>query len=317
MTKLEIEYEQAPSGYVTFYNYKEPLMRFEKGYGFVGALVFDGETDKLQCHLCGEWHAYLPNHLLREHNVRADAYKEMVGLNKTTALISEKQRAALIANGLGKRMKNLKVHKRHTEESKEKIRQTLKENRAEQQNLRNTCPEQLLDRLKKLHQKLGRTPTDDEIPFHATLDRVYGNITNACRLAGIPPRKPGQTITKRLSKHRISEAVDWIREFISLHKKKPRARDWIANGRKGMYQHFKKKDLIPTLIKEATLQTYVRLPGVRYSDEELIAVLQLFEKTNGRKPSYSDARRGLIPHLSRYSSHFGSWKNALKLAFPQ
>lgn len=106
--KKEIEYEEAPSGNVTFYNYKEPLMKFEQGHGFIGALVFDTESDKIQCHLCGEWFGHLPSHLAKEHNMRSAAYKDLVGLNQTTALINESMRAKMIASGLKKRMKNLR-----------------------------------------------------------------------------------------------------------------------------------------------------------------------------------------------------------------
>lgn len=52
----ELEYEEAPSGFVTLYNYKEPFMKFKEGYGFQGVLLFDGTSDKIQCHFCGNWY---------------------------------------------------------------------------------------------------------------------------------------------------------------------------------------------------------------------------------------------------------------------
>jgi hypothetical protein len=76
MTRNSLEYEEAPSGSVYFYNYKEPLMKFEEGFGFIGALVFDDTTDKIQCHFCGEWFEALGNHINREHNMRAAEYKK-------------------------------------------------------------------------------------------------------------------------------------------------------------------------------------------------------------------------------------------------
>ena len=42
-----MEYEEAPSGYVTLYNYKEPFMPYREGYGYLGVVLFDGETDKV------------------------------------------------------------------------------------------------------------------------------------------------------------------------------------------------------------------------------------------------------------------------------
>lgn len=63
----ELEYPEAPSGFVTLYNYKEPFMPFtdpdtREGFGYGGVLVFDGVSDKVQCHLCGEWYHALGNH---------------------------------------------------------------------------------------------------------------------------------------------------------------------------------------------------------------------------------------------------------------
>lgn len=313
--KKTVEYEGAPSGAVYFYNYKEPLMRFEDvygepGYGFQGALIFDCEEDKIQCHFCGEWFDTLQHHIRREHNMDAAAYKKAVGLNKTTALISEGHRAKLIAANHGKRLKNLRNHKgsKRSMATREKIRQTLKENRAEQQNLRNTCPEQLIDRLLNLHAKLGRTPTTDECPFIETLKKVYGSYSNACAMAGIIPRKPGQTIPK-WTKDRI---VKEVHEFITRNGKAPNTVDMPK-----VLAAAKRNGWTKDVFREAFAMGGKYIPekrAFRYTKEELLDFLRTFEKTNGRKPSYSDARRKLIPHLSRYSYNFGSWQNALKLA---
>lgn len=37
----EVEYEEAPSGYVKLYNYKEPFMKFNGGHGYQGVLLVD------------------------------------------------------------------------------------------------------------------------------------------------------------------------------------------------------------------------------------------------------------------------------------
>lgn len=174
--KKIIEYPDAPSGGVYFYNYKEPLMPFENGFGYRGALIFDAVNDKIQCHFCGEWFDALQNHLAKEHSMRAAEYKERVGLNKKTALINERVRARLIESGLDKRLQNLRIQGAKSAEQKRKISATLKENRAELQNQRNTCPEQLLERFVKLHQKLGRMPLERKIGFYETLKKVYGSM---------------------------------------------------------------------------------------------------------------------------------------------
>lgn len=53
---------------------------------------------------------------------------------------------------------------------------------------------------------------------------------------------------------------------------------------------------------------------LKNSREFLVQALQLFHQVNGRAPSYSDSRRGLLPSTSQYERHFGSWRKALKSA---
>src|SRR6185436_14180348 len=144
--RKEMEFEEAPSGFVKLYNYKEPFMKFDRGFGYEGVLLFDGKTDKIQCHFCGQWFSQLGHHLHKEHNMLASEYKDEVGLLQTTALIGEELRAKLIQKNLGKRLKNLRPGKKKTRAEKEKIRKTLKANalRRETQNRFGTSPLQLI-----------------------------------------------------------------------------------------------------------------------------------------------------------------------------
>lgn len=315
-----IEYDEAPSGHVTFYNYKEPLMKFEGGHGFVGALVFDGESGKIQCHLCGNWYDALSNHIHREHNMDAEYYKKVVGLNKGTALINEKVRASLIKSGLNKRLQNLRQNRRdfkytHSRATREKIRATLKENRDELKNLRGTCPEQLIDRLQKMYFKLGYTPNSKDVPFIEALTATYGTYREACRVAGIPDRKPGETMYKKPSKYTLESVVGMIHIFHQNNGRLPRITE-LGNS---IASHIRYKELdFRDLCKKTLLrnESYVKSDmRLRYSKDELLTFLRRFEQINGRKPSYSDSRRGLLPNLSTYHYNFGSWSNALKRAF--
>lgn len=257
-TKYNIEYEEAPSGSVTFYNYKEPLMKFTEGYGFVGALIFDSETDKVQCHICGEWFGALAPHLSKEHNMKAYQYKDKVGLLQSTALISESAREKLIASGLDKRLQNLRKGGKKTDEQKRKISETLKKNahKSENKNLKGTCPAQLIQRMQRIYNQQGakfRLRHFDG--FYGLIKRTFGSMKEACKLANIPYSHPGRN-----------------------------------------YKN-------------------IKVSNNNYSVQELIDFLKRFENINGRKPSYSDARRALIPSLSLYKKSFGSFKNALELIY--
>lgn len=307
-----IEYPDAPSGSVTFYNYKEPLMKFPSGYGYIGALIFDTENEKIQCHYCGEWFDNLSHHLHREHAMSAGEYKKEVGLNKSTALINEKTRLGLIERGLESRKKNLRPCLSQSEETRKKISDTLKEVNAEKQNLRNTCPDQLLSRLLKLHNSLGRTPRRKEVPFINTLEKVHGSFKNACELVGIAYREPGKTLGGH-HKYTKAKIIQTLNEFYVENGRFPKYSD-----NKGMFSAIKKRFDYKELKKEALLRerAYVKPPTRwRWNKDELIEFLRQFERTNGRRPTYSDCKRGLLPNLSKYTYNFGGWQNALKIAF--
>jgi len=53
--------------------------------GQLGVLATDGE--KVQCHICGRWYRYLTNHARMAHDLYADEYKALFGLNVTTGLV--------------------------------------------------------------------------------------------------------------------------------------------------------------------------------------------------------------------------------------
>ncbi len=308
--QYNIEYEEAPSGNVTFYNYKEPLMKFEEGYGFMGALVFDTESKKIQCHFCGEWFNTLGNHLHREHAMTADFYKQSVGLNKSTALVNEEIREKLIARHNG--AENLRPNIKHTEETKEKIRATLKENRLEKKNVAGTCPAQLLERLTRLYDKLGRTPLQKEISFLEALKTTYGSLENACIACGIPYRKPGQNISyKTRTKWSYKYCCETVREFYDKNNRFPKTKEI-----KGIDHALLKYGRVNIFKDAIALDGRFRksIKRFRYTKQELLNFLSSFEKIHGRKPSYSDCKRGLLPCLSRYSYNFGSWKTALEMA---
>lgn len=316
-----IEYEEAPSGNVMFYNYKEPLMKFEghngiEGYGFQGALIFDGSTEQIQCHLCGQWFDSLGHHLNKEHAMTAGKYKEIVGLNKNTALINEKTRAKFIASGLEKRKKNLQNQKGMVRSlaTRRKISATLKQNRNEQKNLRNTCPEQLLERFVRLVEKKGFVPgtKDKDFGFYDTLMKTYGSMKRVCEITGYPYRTPGKNIDAKYQKYPETLCVGKVRDFYDSNGKIPTRRDLEVGVWNKILRLGKKKIFHQAMKLDGRYRKEIRR---RYTKDELLEFLRSFERINGRRPSYSDCKRGLLPHLSRYSYNFGSWKNALKQAF--
>lgn len=184
-----LEHELAPSGFVRLYRYKEPFMPVEKGFGYQGVLLMDGSGKTVQCHICGEWMAYIGFRHLKSHQTNANQYKDRFGLDQTTALVSEEHRKKLLNHVPPK----AKPWSDRTEKEKEairaKARATWDRLSREKQNQRGTCPAQLVDRLRKKKEELGREPMRKEIvSWVPTLESVFGSLAEAYRQAGMEPR---------------------------------------------------------------------------------------------------------------------------------
>ena len=235
--KKEIEYEDAPCGYVTFYNYKEPLMPFKEGFGFIGALVFDGKTGKAQCHFCGEWVKSLPLHIRYIHKMKAREYKFKVGLLQTTVLISEETREKMLMSAsLPQALKNIKpgTYKR-TKKQNNKIRKTMLANRmnAEYRNIRGTCPMQIIDRMQKIAKEKGdKLRMTDFKSFEESIQRTYGSIKEACSVAGINYRRPGETFKRKLltPEQTRETLIEDLRRFERINGRRPA----LSDSRRGL-----------------------------------------------------------------------------------
>jgi hypothetical protein len=217
-------------------------MPYEGGHGYRGVLLFDGSSDRVQCHFCGSWEQNLPAHLWYSHKTKAMVYKKMVGLGKRTALISETIREKLIASGHEQRMNNLRPGKKLTAEQRKKIAKGLAEyyKTTEMQNVHGTCPLQLITKLRTLAEKLGRAPKHDEIPSYESYMKVFGSVKNALLRAGITPRKSGVNVTWRAGKQKNVGTIDqrytrelvlgMVRDFMKEHGRDPS----ISDCRRGL-----------------------------------------------------------------------------------
>lgn len=61
----------------------------------IGAVLFDDDGSRIQCHVCGAFMVRLPSHIRRLHGLNADQYKEQFGLARTTPLWSPQASAAM------------------------------------------------------------------------------------------------------------------------------------------------------------------------------------------------------------------------------
>ena len=145
---------------VFFYNYKEPLKKYDLGFGYKGVLIYDKTREKVQCHLCGKFFRALNNgHLGKVHSTTAREYKKDIELSPTTALIGEATREKLILRNLDFGRKNLDVRLENLKSAWKKRKKSYEKISLEVRNKRGTCPDQLLDKIKKIQEILGHVPT--------------------------------------------------------------------------------------------------------------------------------------------------------------
>lgn len=223
-----------------YLNYKEPLRVVENGYGYVGALGQTENGGKVQCHVCGELFYNLGSHVVQSHKLRAREYREKYGLGRRTPLCSDQAsaeyKARAVARWEGKTPKEQDEQIAVMRAAAAIAPKTGKQMTAEEQNRLGICPDQLIDRITVLADKLGRSPSYQEFcdeyggRFIAPIKRTFGSWAKAKDIAGLPVLKTGPRNSKPWNKARFKysreELIVYIQEYVAHFKVPPTATDW-------------------------------------------------------------------------------------------
>lgn len=190
---------------LVYLHYKEPLKKIPKkeGVGYYGTILMSKKMDRIQCHICGELFESLGSHLNRTHGTTAKEYREKYQVARGTALISEAYRLRL-KNRMLEWIKNMTPEEK--EEYKRKVLAAVRKSndsrpyrkktplRLEVKNKRGTCPDQLLDKIKRVAKELGRTPGRKEFDdyfgthkYQTNILQTFGGWKNAVRMCGFEP----------------------------------------------------------------------------------------------------------------------------------
>ena len=214
--------------------YEKPFTEIPRGFGYFGVVLVDKDTGELQCHQCGAWTETLSVHAYTSHKIKAELYREQYGLLQNTALISERIREILIEHGK-------EVARRYKLDSKaaiERLKSFQNNNEkkrrhsyanAERMNKKGTCPVQVLDKLIKISEKLGRQPYKKEMKDdlgRSIVDaakRRYGNLAEVRRILEM------QGYTYKLpakATYTNEEMLGHLRKFESIYGRKPSPSDF-------------------------------------------------------------------------------------------
>lgn len=228
---------------IMFYGYKEPLRKFELGFGYRGVLIYNKKLDKVQCHYCGRMFRMLNNGHLKTHGLTAKEYKQKTELAPTTALIGEGTRLKLIERPYNPN------HMEELRKAQEARRERIKNGKPDKQsghklslerkNERGTCPDQLLDMIDKTVKSYGRVPTEEEFlkmhngKYLGSIRRTYGTWTNALAKLKLVPN---------MMKHSDEYLIGAMKNFYDVNKRTPRYSDMgrgLLPGSAAYYNRFK------------------------------------------------------------------------------
>jgi len=255
---------------LTLRNYKEPLREVPKkeGFGYYGAILGTIDGQYIQCHICGKYFANSSAHIRQAHKTPVPTYREKFELARQTALVSEVERERLKNN-------QIKFIASLTPQQLAKYQKKAIENRniriavqpklsLESKNKRGTCPDQLLDKIKEVAEKIGRTPSKHEFIGETGTQRyihliykVYGSWTNALKILGMSPKQNGNKKNQKIKRYSNDELLEYLNIFWQENNKIPTATDF-------------KRGLLPTyevyLRRFGSITRARQLAGVPESD---------------------------------------------------
>lgn len=229
---------------LTLTHYKEPLKPVVDGYGYYGALLATKDGAGIQCHICGKIYGSLALHITQTHKIAAREYKKEYGLLAKTALVSEKVRQEMKERGL-ELQANLSTAelKQRMNKARRAYKEWLKspafqeqkskrwKMRLEYYNKEGTCPDQLLDKIVEVTDKIGKTPTLGEFMkatggqrYKHLIISTFGSWLNALGKLGL---KSERNLYGNRTKYAYTDEqlLDYLRDYQATNKRIPTATD--------------------------------------------------------------------------------------------
>jgi hypothetical protein len=229
-----------PETEAVLHEYKEPLRPVEGGFGYLGTLSYDKDLEWTQCHICGFFYKHLGKHIRALHDLTSDEYKEKFGIEKSTSLFATNTRSRYVAAFAAKSsLERLEIIERLQRSAKERYASTgnmagsvdrSRPRRLEWYNKRGNCPDQIIDKILRLKERLQRTPTSQEFTneygrgFTKAAAHHFGTWTEAVKTAGLNP------VGRHGRAWYTEEAcLEMLRNFKRMHGREPFSSDLRTN----------------------------------------------------------------------------------------
>ena len=193
----------------------------EKFFGYVGVLLSDKNTNKVQCHICGAWKHALASHIAMLHGISSTEYKKKFGFPKLFPLCSTEHSGKMAEAAIVRAadMKKYQFKKGHATVNPAKRLATLKQrtDSPSHDNQFNLCKDQILKRINIVGDKVGHFPSQTEMEEH----------DSAC-LSGIIVRyKTWNNFKQQNTKEDLKLRPLYTKEKIIV-----KIRDWVKENKR-------------------------------------------------------------------------------------
>jgi len=249
-TSRKLKYD-SPSGFVNVSKYVPPFEKVKDGFGFLGVVIEDYKSGKLQCNICGKWFENLPTHI-NSHNLTGSDYKTRFGFSQNTALKTKRLRLrqSEVMTRLNK--ENPKCFNRsHFGFEKNNHfagNKKGKKNPLEIRNKFGVCDLQIIEKILDLKDRLKKTPTLIDLKkeyggafiFH--IHKRYNSYIGLCHQLNLSPNFSNYN-PKYSKEYFIEKALS----------NEPSLRIFTSNEKRAFYKYFSSikelKQIVPILKK--------------------------------------------------------------------
>lgn len=150
-----------------------------------------------------------------------------------------------------------------------------------------------------------------------TLRRRFGSWRNVLELCG--KKANVYQVAASLSGHtsQIVETDDLLKDIkriaLLLEKETISSREYHEHGIYSRDTCYRRFGTWNEALKQAGLKPFVKVPGQRIADENLLREIERIWIKLGRQPTSSDIKTGISHYsLHTYAEHFGGWRGALQ-----
>jgi hypothetical protein len=249
---------EVSDGYLTLKHYKEPLRAIPKnqGYGYYGAVLGSLDGKYMQCHICGNLYSQVIAHARQAHQITNKEYRERFMLAGSTALVSEDMRAELKQRTLDffnsltpERKEEIKMKARlgflkwRKSATQDELTETFSHpQKLETKNKRGICPDQLLQKIKEVKERIGHVPTLREFiietggqRYKHLIFQTFGSWNKAIQMLGMTPNARYQYPKSHQprKKYDREELLEYLRIFAQENRTVPTSTDskrgWIPD----------------------------------------------------------------------------------------